>query len=264
MSDVEQYYDKDPQYEWERLSRNRTEYAVTMRAFKEYFPQPPAHVLDIGGGPSRYSIALAHQGYTVMLVDLSTRCLEFARKQAEKAGVELPGYLHKNALDLEIAQQVDVVLLMGPLYHLLRRGDRKKAACEAGRLLKKNGLVFASFVTRYAPIRWVGKYEPQWIRNHPDQCKQLINTGKADPPAEESFINYTWFAHPSEIAPLMEEAGFHTVDLIACEGVVSFIDEKINELTGDIWERWVDLNYCLGKDPSVHGTAEHLLYVGKK
>jgi len=42
------------------------------------------------------------------------------------------------------------------------------------------------------------------------------------------------------------------------------IENKINELTGEAWEAWVALNYAWGKDPAVHGTAEHLLYVGRK
>lgn len=42
------------------------------------------------------------------------------------------------------------------------------------------------------------------------------------------------------------------------------IEEKINELTGETFDAWVELNYKLGKDPSVHGAAEHILYVGRK
>ncbi len=54
------------------------------------------------------------------------------------------------------------------------------------------------------------------------------------------------------------------LDLVGCEGGVSLIDDGLNELTGDDWERWVDLNHRIGKDPSTHGIAEHLLYVGEK
>ena len=35
-------------------------------------------------------------------------------------------------------------------------------------------------------------------------------------------------------------------------------------LEGELWEAWVDLNYQMGKDPSTHGCAEHLLYIGEK
>jgi len=62
----------------------------------------------------------------------------------------------------------------------------------------------------------------------------------------------------------MESEGFETLDLLACEGVVSRVEEKLNELPTHTFEMWADLNYRLGRDPSVHGGAEHLFYVGKK
>ena len=266
MSDVEHFYDLDPQHEWDRLDKNRTEYAVTMRALAEYSPAPPARILDIGGGPGRYAIALAHQGYEVTLLDLSEKSLLVARHHAEKAGVTLEQYKHGNAVDLHFpGETFDVVLLMGPLYHLIAAKDRKKAVSEAMRVLKNKGMICAAFITRLAPLRWAGKYEPSWVQGHLDQCNQLIAEGVAElEPGEESFVNYAYFAHPAEVTPFMEGAGCTTVDVVACEGIVSFIDEKINELTGSLWEIWVDLNYRLGKDPTVHGAAEHLLYIGKK
>jgi hypothetical protein len=62
----------------------------------------------------------------------------------------------------------------------------------------------------------------------------------------------------------MKRNGFEDLDLIGCEGVVSMIEEKINDLKGNEFDSWVDLNYRLGKDPSLHGVAEHLLYIGRK
>jgi len=52
--------------------------------------------------------------------------------------------------------------------------------------------------------------------------------------------------------------------LIGCEGIVSLIEEKVNALTGREFDEWVELNRQLGRDPSVQGAAEHLLYVGKR
>ena len=89
MSDVEEFCNLNPLYEWERLDRNRTEFHVTMRAFREHAPSPPADVLDIGGGPDRYSIAFAEEGYHVTIVDISENRLEFARKKALEAGVDV-------------------------------------------------------------------------------------------------------------------------------------------------------------------------------
>ena len=56
---VQALYRSEPDREWERLARHRTEFAVTLRALDEHLPPPPADVLDCGGGPGRYAITLA-------------------------------------------------------------------------------------------------------------------------------------------------------------------------------------------------------------
>lgn len=77
------------------------------------------------------------------------------------------------------------------------------------------------------------------------------------------FTN-AYFAHPSEIIPFMENMDIETLDLIACEGIVAGIEQHVNQLSGEQWQAWAEMNYRVGKDPSVHGAAYHLLYVGKK
>jgi hypothetical protein len=73
-----------------------------------------------------------------------------------------------------------------------------------------------------------------------------------------------YFGHPGEVRPLMEGAVARTLDLIACEGIVGGIEEGVNALSGEAWQAWVDVNYRLARDPSVHGAASHLLYVGRR
>jgi ubiquinone/menaquinone biosynthesis C-methylase UbiE len=201
-------------------------------------------------------------------LDLSEGCLQLAQKKSQEEGVDLAGYLRGNAIDLHRFKDAsfDVVLLMGPLYHLLDTDGRDRAVKETHRVLKQNGLMFATFITRYAPLRWSAKSEPEWL----SQGKELLETGVWRPSAtgipSRARVGFTnsYFAHPIEVRPLMKRNGFEDLDLIGCEGAVSMIEEKINELKGDEFDSWVDLNYRLGKDPGLHGAAEHLLYIGRK
>jgi len=265
MSRIERFYDNDTQYEWDRLDRHRTEFAVTMRALGDYLPKPPAKILDVGGGPGRYAIALTQQGYEVTLCDISRKCLEFAETKAKEAGVKLSGCVRSNATDLsEFPREgYDAVLLMGPLYHLLEADEREKAVSEARRVLKPGGPLFAAFITRYAPILYAAAYEPEWI-NDQQKLEKLLGTGVLKGGPEGKGFTDAYFAHPSEIKKLMEAGGFETLDVIACEGIVGTCENKINELTGEQWQGWVGLNYRLGKDPTVWGAAYHLLHVGRK
>lgn len=266
MTGVEGYYDQNAQYEWDRLERHRTEFAVTMRALGDYLPCPPARILDVGGGPGRYAIALTERGYGVALVDLSRDCLEFARAKAKEAGVTLDGYVHSDARDLSSFAEhgYDAVLLMGPLYHLLSETDRRSALNEAARVLKAGGVIFAAFITRYAPIRFWARHKPAHIVEDRQRYEEFLATGVLEASDDGGGFTDAHFAHPPEVRPFMEEAGFETVDLVACEGLVALIEDKVNDLTGGLWETWVEQNYRFGKDPTILGAAEHLLYVGNK
>ncbi|ADR35618.1 Methyltransferase type 11 [Oceanithermus profundus DSM 14977] len=260
---VQAFYDANAEAEWARLERHRTEFAVTLRALEDHLPPPPAAVLDVGGGPGRYAIELSRRGHRVTLVDLAAANLELARRKAEEAGVGLEGVVQANALDLSRLPDAayDAVLLMGPLYHLLTETARRRAVLEARRRLRPGGVIFAAFITRFAPLRDLAAREPGGLLEQRDYVERLWRTGVHD--SGEGFTA-AYFAHPDEIAPFMEAQGFATLGLVGCEGVVAGHEEKVNALTGEAWARWVDLNYRLGRDPALLGASDHLLYIGRK
>jgi ubiquinone/menaquinone biosynthesis C-methylase UbiE len=264
MNRVEHYYDEHTLNEWERLGvRHRTEFAVTMCAFADHLPKPPARVLDIGGGPGRYSIALAQQGYAVTLLDLSQANLDFARDRASEAGVQLVDLVHGNALDLSIYPDAsfDVVLLMGPLYHLVCEADRHTVLREAARVLRPGGVIACAFLSRYATIREVARANPALIVEQADVLERVLKEGVLE--IEGNFTT-AYLIYPADAQPLCESHGFETLALVAAEGIISMISEKVNQTEGELWDAWVQLNYRLGHDPHVHGASEHLLYIGRK
>lgn len=264
MGLVEQYYDKSANEEWRRLERRRTEYAITLKALMHWLPAPTASIIDIGGGPGRYAIDLARLGYSVTLVDVSSECLNLAKKKAEKAQVSLAACVHGDAIELNEfkSESFDAVLLLGPLYHLIKRSERDQALREAVRVLRKSGRLFAAFITRFAPFRFVAIGDPAWLLGHEEYAKQLLETGVHDKPPE-TFTN-AYYVQPEEVIPFMEQHGLKTLSLIGCEGVIAGHEEKVNELEAEAWEAWVDLNYRLGQEPSLYGASDHLLYIGEK
>lgn len=266
MNPVEQLYDEKTQHEWERLERHRTEFSVTLRALKEYLPPPPAKILDIGGGPGRYAITLSQQGYDVTLLDLSQNNLKMARAKAKEAGISLAAIIHGNVLDLPsfISESYDAALMLGPLYHLLELAERETAVTHAKNILHPKGVLFAAFITRYAPFRtMVDRGNLDWIINNTERAERILKTGQNPQTPGNSFPN-SYFTHPDEVLPLMEGAGFKTRALLAVEGIVSGHEQHINQASGEIWQKWVDLNYRVGHDPALFGAADHLLYIGQK
>jgi S-adenosylmethionine-dependent methyltransferase len=263
-SEVERYYDRAASAEWERLDRHRIELALSLRLLLKHLPTPPAAVLDIGGGPGRYAIELTRRGYAVTLVDLSRTSLALANEKAAEAGVRLVGSIHANALDLRqfASGAYDAALLMGPLYHLFTREDRGRAVAEAARVVRPAGMVFASVITRSAPIRWAARFQPDWLIEHREVAEAILENGVAVDTGGATFTD-AYHAHPSELALLLEGAGLEVLDVVSCEGAVAMIDEAINALNGERWEAWVELNERLSRDPSLLGAAAHVLAVGR-
>ncbi|MCJ7549918.1 MAG: methyltransferase domain-containing protein [Anaerolineae bacterium] len=263
---VQALYRRDAGHEWDRLERHRTEFAVSLRTLDAHLPPPPATILDCGGGPGRYAITLAQRGYDVTLFDLSPELLAMAQEKAIEAGVTLTGFEQGTATDLSryADGQFDAVLLMGPLYHLLDEADRQQALAEAARVVRPGGPVFAAFITRYACYIDTATKYPQDAVDHPEDYKLIEETGLLPPRADGGVAFVACFAHPNEVRPLCKSAGLDVVTVLGVEGIVSLRDEKVNALTSDAWERWVDINYRVAHDPCTHGGAEHLLAVCRR
>src|ERR1700722_10488308 len=57
----------------------------------EHMPEPPATVLDVGGGAGHQSFPLAHAGYEVTLLDPSSAMLDKARERLGRLPEETQG-----------------------------------------------------------------------------------------------------------------------------------------------------------------------------
>jgi len=265
-NEIEHYYDRQAEKEWDRLVRHRTEFAVTLRALTEHLPPTPARVLDCGGGPGRYAIELARRGYEVTLFDLSPECLRLAEKKAADADLTLAGYEQGTATDLSRYpdEAFDAVLLLGPLYHLLEEEDRLQALEEARRVLKPGGILFAAFISRYAIPRYVAIHEPTWPLEQKERLEILLATGTLPPRKKQELEFLAHFDHPTGVGPLVQRAGFEVMSVLGVEGLVDQIEIEVNAQSGDTWEAWVDLNYRVAPDPTIHGCTAHLLVIAAK
>ncbi|MGE5222988.1 MAG: class I SAM-dependent methyltransferase [Omnitrophica WOR_2 bacterium] len=265
---VQNYYDQQSESEWRRFERHPMELAITLRALKGYMPEPPARVLDIGGGPGRYSIELAKKGYKVSLFDLSNENLRLAGMKAAEMGAVLERCQQGNAIDLAAFADGDfnAVLLMGPLYHLLEEKERKQALAEACRVCKPGGMLFISFITRYAGLLDMAMSYPERILDVADMKleRHILKTGKLPPrsTAQPEFVAY--LAQPAEVVPLAQSAGLKVLRVIGVEGFGGLNEQAVNRLPQEAFNAWVDLNYQVMDDPCLLGMSMHLLMVATK
>ena len=267
------YYSSFGAREWARLENpadGALEFAITRQALATHLP-PNSQVLDIGGGPGRYTIWLAQQGHRIVLADLSPELLSIAKAKVEQAGVceMVEDIVEANACDLSrwADDAFDAVLSLGPFYHLTDAEERHCAAVEMARVLRPGGIAFVALMPRYAFLRRTLAIPDE--RSHlaqPEFVARLLEDG--------IFINdlpgrftHGYGARPEEIAPFFEQYGFTMLDLLATEGIVVDMQKSLAELAEtnpDAYKAAFKVIVRTARDPSIFGMAMHLLYVGRR
>lgn len=268
---VRRWYDAHAEYEWIRLFQDgyhQIEYLVTMHFLEKHLPETGL-VLDAGGGPGRYTIELAKKGYEVVLLDLSPKCLEIARREARKAGVvdRVKGILEGSITDLSRFRDelFDAVLcLSGPLSHLLEKSEREQAANELVRVTKKKAPLFVSVFNRYGVFRVVLYAHPEDLTD--SFHEEMFTRGIHRAHTRFGAFPDAYFFLPNELKELFEDKGVQTLTSATCEGLSSHLEEATNLLYKDKekWRRWLKILLQTCTDPSIIGIGNHLLYVGRK
>ena len=160
---VKNYYDSDVLMEWNRLEEHPYEFELTVRMMNRYI-KPGDSILDIGGGPGRYSLYFAGRGCDVTLLDLSSSNVNFALKKAEELNVRLNGIVgDAREVGELVSGSYDHVFIMGPMYHLLDEQDRARAINSALPLLKEGGNLYVSFILIFSGMIYSMKYKPEMI-----------------------------------------------------------------------------------------------------
>lgn len=265
MGEVEKYYDDNAIKEWERLERHKVEFDITKRYLLEYI-KDSSRILDVGAGPGRYSIFLAEQGHEVSLLDLSIENINLARKKAQEAKVEIKEYIHADArkLSKKVSGIFDSVLCMGPLYHFTDIEDRQCVISECLKRLKPGGLIFVSFISAYAPMIDLIKNSPENIVGFKESLLVYLKNGKNIVSEENPGFTTAYFINPQDIEDFMSKFSLQKKVITGVEGLTAQSEAKINSLTEEVYEEWLDLIYQTSTNQCTWASCEHILYIGEK
>jgi ubiquinone/menaquinone biosynthesis C-methylase UbiE len=262
------YYERGKEHQRLLTGFNQLELARTQELLKRFLPPPPAVVLDVGGGSGHYACWLAKMGYEVHLIDPVPLHVEQAR-QASKLQPEhtLASATIGDARQLDRhAESADIVLLFGPLYHLIESEDRRHALREAQRVLRRGGVVMAVGISRFASTLdgldsgFID--DPQFIEII---RRDLSNGQHRNPTNNPSYFTTAYFHHPFELQIEVEAAGFQHAKTLAIEGP--------GWAAKDFDQRWqdeerraqlLDLIRTIEEEPSLLGMSGHIMVIAKK
>ena len=267
-TDVATAYDRLSEMEWQRLIHNTyqsLEFDITMHYLQRYLP-PGGTVLDAGGGPGRYAIALCRTGYQVTLLDLSPGNIAFAQTQfateppAVQANLQEAMVGDIRALPFADGQFDAVLCLGGPLSHIPEPEGRRQAVRELARVTRPGGIVCLTGIGYLAVLRVImAEFDHELIDGSLDR---LLADGNTYGPAKMLWH----FFRADELRALAESCGLQTLEMAGLESLSTGLEEATNRLRADEakWSRWFEMLLRHASDPAVVDMADHMLYIGRR
>lgn len=247
-------YDEDQRLVTSR--RGQLEFRRTQQLLRRCLPAPPATVLDVGGGTGIHARWLVDDGYDVHLIDPVARHIAQAST--------CPGFTSAigDARSLSAADQsFDVVLLLGPLYHLTDSCDRERALTEAGRVTRPGGHIAVAAISRYAALLELAGFG-ELDDSTAAEVIRLIETGiNQDDP---NGFTTAYFHRAEDLAHEMTSAGLTAVHVVGVEGPsIPALDNASPESAANVFASAVRCAELVEADPALISASPHFLGFGR-
>lgn len=257
-----------------RLQRGigKIEYERTLDILKRHLPTKKQVVYDVGGGIGVYSSWLANLGHEVHLLEFAPNAVEYAKQRNISCDHPIDKIEVADARQLNREDEsADIVLLMGPLYHLTEKKERLKALKEASRVLKKGGLLIVTAISRFSTSLWgLSTFGEKNEFIDDDEFfgmieQELIDGQHIRAEKFKNFIVRAFFHTPIELKEEIEVSGLSHEKTIAIEGpvwIVPTFEEKWDKPKSK--QKLLQICSLVEEQESLLGMSPHILAVAKK
>lgn len=251
------HYDEDSRL----LPRHGSvEFLTTMHYIEQYI-NPGDRLLEVGAATGRYSHALARQGYAVDAVELVEHNIEIFRKNTEPH--EKISIVQGNAMDLSAFSDntYDITLLLGPLYHLYNKDDKRQALREAIRVTKKGGVIFAAYVISDGCLLDEG-----FKRRH-ISVADYVENGLLDPrtfAAKSEPKDLFELVRKEDIDDLMSVFPVTRLHYVAADGVALFMREAVDAMDDDAFALYLKYHLATCERADLVGITSHAIDIFRK
>lgn len=240
------------------LQHGRVEFCTTVNYIEKYLA-PGMKILEIGAATGRYSHYFARHGYEVDAVELIPSNIEkFKANTFEGEKVRI---FQGNAVDLSDFgdAKYDIVLLLGPMYHLFTSEEQNRALAEAKRVLKSGGVMFTAYcmndptVVQFCFVN--GNIWDAIEKNMVDR-----DTFKCHSTPKDLFVLWK----RNEIFEITEKLDMERLHFVGTDMYTNYIRETVDEMDERTFDMW--LKYCLSicEREDLVGLSHHTLDIMRK
>lgn len=215
-------------------------------------PNIPLKILDVGAATGAYSVPLSRQGFDVTAVELVPSNLQKLRAKHEKVKC-----WQGDARDLHFLDGAafDIVLLLGPLYHLHAEEDKLKALTEAARVAKKGGLIFCAYtMNEYAVTQYCfgqNKIKENFAAGQIDKSFKTVSR-------DGDLYSYVRL---EDINALKEKSGLERVKIFSPDGPADYMRHELNAMDQETFELFKNYALEISERPELLGAGSHIVDV---
>ena len=231
MTELEKYYNKFNEDKRLKSRHGIVEYTVSMKYIKEYLDslkeseKSNIRIADIGAGTGKYSI-----------------------------------YFQGNALKLKKLKDndYDLVILFGPMYHLISFEEKVQALKEAKRIVKPDGVIMVAYCMNDYAIIIHGFRD-----NH---FKDSIKEGKITEDFrcntdEKDLYSYVRI---QDIDKVDEEAGVKRIKIFTPDGPSDYMRPVLNSMDDETFMGFINYQMSVCERPDLIGAGSHVVDIVRK
>lgn len=265
MNNIVSYYEKYD--EDSRLTSNnarKVEFTLTTRILNQYI-EKHSKILELGAGTGIYSFYYADKGNDVTATDITPKHIEIIKQKLKQNKKNLSLFAEvADATNLSNYQSesFDIVLCLGPIYHLTNLYARQMCIKESLRVLKKGGILAVSYINKHYILNSVMTRDKKFLTY--DFINKIMNTGVIKEGEKECFWTDAFFTTPTEIESFIEKFGVEIIDHAATDGLSPFLRDSIDNMNDEEYSAWLHYSFNSCREKSILGMSNHGLLLCKK
>lgn len=254
---IEKYSGGGEVHRAERTGKIPMEFIYTKRALDTYITLEKK-VVELGCGGGYYLMNYAPKCKEYLGVDLSSVNVEIVEKQIIESGYDNASVIRGDATDLQGIEDesFDVVLCLGPIYHL-KREDRSLCIKECKRISKPGGIIVFAFINKTGAIAKFG---------HGVGWKHVLTKDVGECVLERGTDNVNtdifFFTMPEEMIEDTEAAGLKRIRMTGVDFLL--LEEELEELTEEQQRIWLQFADMVADSEYATSLSNHALFICEK
>ena len=241
------------------LSRHGSvEFLTTMRYIDKYL-RPGMRILEVGAATGRYSHTLARRGFRVDAVELVQHNVDIFNSLTQP-GEEIT-IRQGDARDLSAFgdETYDIVLLLGPMYHLFTEEDQRLALSEAIRVLKQGGVLFSAYCGNDATmVNYCFGREMLKLEHYQRLVDMETFKAVADP--AETFVLY----RREDVEALMNGFAVTRLHFVGSDMFTNYMREAVDNMDDEFFALFLRYHFATCERADLVGASHHFLDICRK